>query len=237
MASGSLAFCRTPLRRALTSSPAPRLTPPANEPRNHQQARTFFSLKDIAKLAGEVQGQGANAGSRPGSGQAAGVTEYKDSKVLRYSSSELYKIVSDVNSYSSFLPFCAGSTIKGPAPPLEGDALATSDKVTSRPDHRVLADLTVGFKSFKETYTSVVEMKENEWVAATALPHPLFQHLSTRWTFHPLPDGSSTRIDFSLDYAFSSPIYSALAGGIFKELSTKMMNAFEERAVEVYGQK
>lgn len=85
----------------------------------------------------------------------------------RYSSSELYKIVSDVNAYSSFLPFCAGSNVKGSAPPLEGDALATSDKVTNKPDKRVLADLTVGFKSFKETYTSVVEMKEDEWVAVS----------------------------------------------------------------------
>lgn len=48
---------------------------------------------------------------------------------------------------------------------------------------------------------------------------------------------SSTRIDFSLDYAFTSPIYNAVAGGIFAELSKKMMQSFEERAVELYGKR
>lgn len=73
---------------------------------------------------------------------------------------------------------------------------------------------------------------------ATALPHPLFQHLSTRWKFAPETSKSpSTRIDFELRYAFTSPLYTAVAGGVFKDLSVRMMESFEARAQTLYGRR
>lgn len=94
----------------------------------------------------------------------------------------------------------------------------------------------MGFKSFRESYTSLVEMQEGRWVSAKALPHPLFKTLETRWEFVPVSEGE-TRIDFHLEYAFASPLYGAMAGGIFQELSGRMMVAFEQRAKEVYGER
>lgn len=44
-----------------------------------------------------------------------------------------------------------------------------------------------------------------------------------------------TQIIFELNYAFASPLYATLASGVFEELASKMMAAFEERAKEVYG--
>lgn len=67
--------------------------------------------------------------------------------------------MSDVDSYSEFLPFCTESKVTGSAPK-EEEPNAGATK-------RVHAELGVGFKSFRERYTSLVEMKEGEWVAVS----------------------------------------------------------------------
>lgn len=73
----------------------------------------------------------------------------------------MYSIVSDVNSYSEFLPFCTGSKVIGPAPEQEHNTLPAANAV---PDERLLAELGVGFKNLREQYTSLVEMRQGEWV-------------------------------------------------------------------------
>lgn len=73
----------------------------------------------------------------------------------------MYSIVSDVNSYSEFLPFCTGSKVIGPAPEKEHNTPPAANAV---PDERLLAELGVGFKNLREQYTSLVEMRQGEWV-------------------------------------------------------------------------
>ncbi|CAO1626046.1 unnamed protein product [Parajaminaea phylloscopi] len=206
----------------------PRDTTTAQRPVSTSQRRSFFSLNDLSKIAREVSP----------SGTADKPTIYRDSRVLRYAPRELYTIVSDVDSYSEFLPFCTSSRITGPASSTGEEPRSTD--VAMHSTRRVLAELGVGFKSFKESYTSIVEMREDEWVRATALPHPLFKHLSTHWTFIPLEgssDSPSTKIAFELEYAFTSPLYAAVAAGIFRELSSRMMQSFEDRAAQIYGER
>lgn len=71
-----------------------------------------------------------------------------------YTQEQLYKIVADVPSYSSFIPFCTTSSIVSPSP---NDG-TTSDRLGHSADpFDVKAELQVGFGNFAERYTSRVQ--------------------------------------------------------------------------------
>ncbi|WVF68449.1 hypothetical protein IAT40_003215 [Kwoniella sp. CBS 6097] len=191
-----------------------------------QQHRSFFSLPDITKLANLVPGQGqssSNAGPDASSAQILGgrggdtsgsgsssietdgeVQRFHARKILPYSQTQLYSLVSDVPSYSSFIPFCNSSTVLSrPAPspsssptttttstastmtgPLKGKELANWTPGTK--PFEVLAELAVGFGGLEERYVSKVVGKPFESVTATATKQtPLFKSLITRWSFAP----------------------------------------------------
>lgn len=78
---------------------------------------------------------------------------------IRYSPSHLYSIVSDVDSYSKFLPYCLESVVLGPN---------SAESQSQGEVKSVQAKLTVGFGAFKESYVSKVEMKETEWVKVSS---------------------------------------------------------------------
>ena len=143
-----------------------------------------------------------------------------------------YSIVSDVDSYHLFLPYCLGSRVIGPSD--SPRAKENRQNASSIVD----AELTIGFSAFRESYVSEVSMRPNEWVLAHAKPSPLFQELHTAWPFRPLPADASiprTEVTFTLAFAFSSPFYAAVAGQVFEKLSYSMLEAFQQRARSVYG--
>jgi len=229
--------------------------------------RTFITLPDLSKLA-PTQRSGGGGGSRPSDAQT-----FHEQKDFRYSPEELYDIVADVGSYSQFLPNCLDSRVLGPADPphptLVPRTVRFSDQDSAalrRSGTAVRTDLTVGFKAFKESYTSRVEMFPGRVVTATAdtSTNLLFKHLYTEWSFHPIASSSSiplslfgssasssskasesepvanqqsssTRLEFTLEYAFRNPLYGMVASQAFDIMARRMMHAFEEPAINLYG--
>ncbi|KAL4400068.1 ubiquinone binding protein [Malassezia pachydermatis] len=151
-----------------------------------------------------------------------------------YSAEELYDIVSDVDSYNQFVPYCTGSRVLGPSKSSEA---RRNDQGASK---IVDAELTIGFSALRESYVSEVSMRPNEW--AKAKPSPLFQELRTAWRFRPLPASPSasfprTEVNFTLSFAFSNPLYATIAGQVFEKLSGSMIDAFRTRSESVYGRR
>lgn len=54
----------------------------------------------------------------------------------------MYNVVSDIDRYKDFLPWC------------------TDSKITSRKENVVTADLKIGFQIYEEKYTSKVELEK-----------------------------------------------------------------------------
>jgi len=162
---------------------------------------------------------------------------YNDQKVFPYKAKELYAIVSDVASYPRFIPFCIDSQID-----LSAHRKAMQGKTV------VDAELTVGFLNFKESYASVVTSIPFKSVEATASSStPLFKTLSTTWKFQSPPtfkseDGTDssdppgpTLVSFSLAYQFANPIHAGVSSLFFGKVSRLMIQAFEDRCLQVYG--
>lgn len=202
-------------------------------PKGHLSRRTFVSLNDLAKLSpfGSAASKKANntsAGPSSLSEPEAGGEQYTESVVLPFAQQHLFHVVSDVNAYQEFVPYCAQSRILGPK---EGP---TQHLSRSLPDgqRQFLAELTVGFGQLQERYTSRVTLIGSHQIIAEAIPTPLFQHLRTSWTLSSVSP-TSTRVDFAVQYAFANPFYAAVARTAMQKMAGQMIGAFERRAAEV----
>ncbi|PWN51891.1 hypothetical protein IE53DRAFT_385722 [Violaceomyces palustris] len=200
--------------------------------------RSFFSLPDLGKLASEAVSAVRERGG--GSIDERGHQVYRTEKDLNVPKDLLYEIVSDVQSYHQFIPYCRSSRVLGEEPRfkrMREQGLVPEDGATQVQ----LAELTVGFGSFNESYTSEVRMKKSDWVVATSTPqNPIFSHLRTEWSFEDLsrhqgslPSSPSTRIRFDIQFSFKNPLYASVAGQVLELMSTKMMDAFQQRVDQV----
>lgn len=139
---------------------------------------------------------------------------HAERRVLRHTPEQMFDMVSDVRRYPEFLPWCA------------------SARVLSRSETILVADLTIGFKMFRETFRSQVMLNRPGHVHVTYLTGP-FRYLNNHWRFHPHAEG--TEVDFFVDFEFRSKLLQAVIGTVFNEAVRVMVRAFERRAQHLYG--
>jgi coenzyme Q-binding protein COQ10 len=180
-------------------------------------------------------------------------------RILPYNSSSLYTIIADVDSYSTFLPYCLASRVTKWSSP---DAHARHWPAE--------ADLTIGWGGYEETFTSrlfcvpgsIVEALGGEAVttlSSSRIPHHaetlssqkpeannIFQKITTRWSVKPFhykpstgqpqtdktahPAREQTEVHLTLDFQFSNPVYAALSKAVAPRVAGIMIEAFEVRA-------
>ena len=139
---------------------------------------------------------------------------HAEHRLVSYSPEQLYDLVADVGRYPEFLPWCAGA------------------RVRSQTESEVVADLTIGFGPFRESFTSKVVLDRPHRVRVH-YEHGPFRYLNNQWTFTPAPGGC--RVDFFVDFEFRSRMLQAAIGVVFNEAVRRMVNAFLKRATDVYG--
>ena len=126
----------------------------------------------------------------------------------------MFDLVADVRRYPEFLPWVAAIRVR-------------QESATE-----LVADLSVGFRALRETFTSRVQLDRPGHIGVAYISGPL-RHLRNDWHFK--PDGSGTRLDFAVDFEFKSKIFERLAGAFFHEAFKRMVASFEARAEKLYG--
>lgn len=140
---------------------------------------------------------------------------HTETRNLPYTPEQMFDLVADVRRYQEFLPWVAAVRVRQDTETL------------------MVADLVVGFKSLKETFTSRVTKQRPRELVVDYLEGPL-KYLHNSWRFE--PDGKGgTNIHFCVDFAFKSRLFEALAGQVFDRALRRMTAAFEERAHQLYG--
>lgn len=139
---------------------------------------------------------------------------HAEKRILRQSPEQVFQLVADVHRYPEFLPWCAAA------------------RVISRDEHKLIADLTIGFKMFRETFRSEVTLSRPDMVQVKYLNGP-FRYLNNTWRFRAVPQG--TEVDFFVDFEFRSRLLQAVIGTVFNEAVRLMVRAFERRAMALYG--
>ena len=140
---------------------------------------------------------------------------HSESRHLPYTPEQLFEMVADVGHYDEFLPW------------------VVAVRVRSSSETETLADLVVGFSAFKERFTSRVVKERPDRIVVDSVEGPL-KYLHNEWRFEPAGDGG-TNLHFSVDFAFRSRLFEALAGQMFDRALRRMTGAFEQRAATLYG--
>lgn len=141
---------------------------------------------------------------------------HAEKKFLPYTPAELFDLVADIERYPEFLPWCVGTRIR------------------SREGNVVVADMIIGYKAFRERFTSRVTLTRPSRIDVAYSEGP-FKYLTNHWIF--IPETAGTTIDFFVDFEFRSRILQALIGVVFQEAVRIMVNAFERRAEAIYGKR
>ena len=96
--------------------------------------------------------------------------------------------------------------------------------------------MTIGFKVFRETFTSRVTLDRPERIVVAYERGP-FKYLSNRWVFHADPEGRDGHcvVDFDVDFQFRSKLLEIAIGPVFHEATHLMVKSFEHRAKRLYG--
>src|SRR5271165_1851926 len=139
---------------------------------------------------------------------------HAERKTVPYRPEQLFDLVADVGSYPQFLPWCVGARIR------------------SRSETELVADLTIGFGPFRESFTSRVTLDRPQRVRVRYENGP-FRYLNNEWRFS--PDAAGCKVNFFVDFEFRSRLLQAAIGVVFNEAVRRMVNAFLMRARDVYG--
>lgn len=135
--------------------------------------------------------------------------------LVPYSAEQMYQLVNDVKSYPEFLPGCVGSRV------LESSAT------------QMTAAVEVSKAGISKTFTTRNTLTSNQSILMHLVDGP-FKRLMGGWKFTPLSP-EACRIEFQLDFEFTSKLIELAFGRVFKELAGSMVQAFSARAKEVYS--
>jgi coenzyme Q-binding protein COQ10 len=137
----------------------------------------------------------------------------------RHRPEEMFALVADIEKYPQFLPLCEALTVRSRK---ERDGRAM-----------LIADMTVGYKAIRETFTSQVLLKPDENAIDVKYLDGPFRYLTNEWRFEPA--GSGCEIHFFIDYEFKSRLLGVLMGSMFDGAFRMFSGSFEKRADEIYG--
>jgi coenzyme Q-binding protein COQ10 len=139
---------------------------------------------------------------------------HAERRLVAYTPEQIYDLVTDVERYPEFLPWCVGA------------------RVRSQTQTELVADLTIGFGPFRESFTSRVALDRPQSAHVRYERGP-FRYLNNRWSFTPHPKGCL--VDFFVEFEFRSRLLQAAIGAVFNEAVRLMVRAFLRRARDVYG--
>jgi ribosome-associated toxin RatA of RatAB toxin-antitoxin module len=137
------------------------------------------------------------------------------SAIVERSAAQVYALVDDVESYPAFLPWCR------------------SAQVHERGPGFLRATLTAGIAGLTQSFTTLNENRAPEAIDMRLVEGP-FRRFTGAWRFHPL-SAHACRIEFSLEYEFSSRALALALEPLFDRIADTMVDAFARRAGQVYA--
>ncbi len=144
---------------------------------------------------------------------------HAEKRILPHSPEQMFGLVIDIERYPEFLPWCVAT------------------RVRERQGDNSTSDMIIGFKVFREKFTTQVTADRPGRIDVSYSEGP-FKYLNNHWLFEPVSgEGGADHclIDFYIDFEFRSKFFQKAIGGVFNEAVQRMISAFEKRADDLYG--
>jgi ribosome-associated toxin RatA of RatAB toxin-antitoxin module len=145
----------------------------------------------------------------------------KKSVLLWYSPHEMYSLVSAVEDYPAFLPWCERV------------------EVLERTELTVTARLHLSYLGVRQSFTTRNAQSRDTGVALRLVDGP-FRRLDGDWRFDPVPAGEGAhakgcKIGLDLRYTFANAALDALVSPAFDRIADTFVDSFVKRAEAVHG--
>jgi len=144
-------------------------------------------------------------------------TQIHRSALVPYSPAEMFALVSDVDAYPEFLPWCSGA------------------RVLERKGDEVRACVEISKGAVHKSFTTLNREQKDKMIEMRLLEGP-FRHLEGFWRFDPLGD-AACKVSLDLEFDFSSRMLGMMVGPVFNQIANTLVDAFHQRAVQVYGKR
>ena len=135
---------------------------------------------------------------------------HNEQRELPYPPSLLFDVVADIEFYPEFLPWC----------------LAT--RIRERSDNVIVADMMIGFRGLKESFTSHVTLNKPELKIDVTYEDGPFKYMNNKWIFTEI-DKENCHLNFFVEFEFRSQILAKLMDMLFHKAVKRMVAAFELR--------
>ena len=146
----------------------------------------------------------------------------RKSVLLWYSPREMYDLVTAIDSYPQFLPWCD-----------HAEVLRTHDD-------GITARLGLAYMGVRHTFTTRNVQVAAEMVTVQLVDGP-FSLLDGTWLFktlgRPGSEQPACKIEFDLRYAFASPALETVVSPVFDRVANTLVDLFVRRAEDVYGKR
>ena len=142
----------------------------------------------------------------------------KKSVLLWYSAAEMYALVTEVEDYPAFLPWCEQA------------------EVLDHSGSGMTARLHLHYAGLRHAFTTRNQHSPAQAVVMQLVDGP-FSELDGTWRFVAIGAAGSAacRVEFDLRYAFSSRALEIVLSPVFDRVANTFVDSFVQRAEQVYG--
>ena len=137
------------------------------------------------------------------------MNHFERSFVIEKPINEVFSLISDVDKYHIFLPFCESS------------------KIISHHQHHMIAQLTFDFYGFKNSLTTKNTLKQNQSINMSFQNGP-FKSFDAVWIFEVISSQSS-QLDFKMDYKLNNTLLEFAFKKNLNSVSDIIVDAFKEK--------
>lgn len=139
------------------------------------------------------------------------------SALVSHDASDMFNIVDDIESYPDFLPWCGGAT------------------VDSRNHDEVRASIDIAHRGINKRFTTCNRLQKNKMIEVSLIDGP-FKHLHGYWQFKKLGE-NACKVSLDLEYVFANKLIDLAIGPVFGQIANSLVDAFCQRADDLYGTK
>jgi len=139
------------------------------------------------------------------------------SALVAYTPAEMFALVSDIETYPEFLPWCRSARVIWH----EGD--------------EVKASIEMAKGSLQKAFTTHNRQQPDKMIEMRLVEGP-FKRLEGFWRFDPLGQ-QACKVSLDLEFEFASRMLDMMIGPMFSQIANTLVDSFQQRAVEVYGKR
>ena len=139
----------------------------------------------------------------------------RKSIIAAYPSEHIYSLVTDVASYPNFIKDCK------------------SGRVEKLHEDGYTATLEFSLKGIRKSFTTRNVATPFSEISMTLVSGP-FKKMNGSWKFTNLGE-HACRVEFELDFEFSSSLIATASAPLFHHISKTMVNSFHQEAVRQFG--